>query len=518
MRIIGTVLRPCTRSRSTALALALLVSAACSPQSPETSDQSTEFGGGLALDAPGAAPGYVLFAPLTATTTFLIDRAGKTVHTWTNPLSTLSTYLLDDGTLLRSARVVENPTFNRGGRTGVIQRLAKDSSIVWEYVLCDENGSMHHDIEPLPNGNVLAIAWEHLTPAEAVALGREPGQVHEHGWWPDRVIEIRPTLPSGGTIVWEWRAREHLIQDLDPAKPNYGSPREHPERIDVNALHRGEAALDEAEREALQKQRDELGDIGYGGDDEQDGGNAEADKGSRSQHPKDDWLHLNSVDHEPTHDLILLSSPELNEIFVLDHSSTTAEARGSTGGRFGKGGDLLWRWGNPRNYGHGTRADQQLFFQHQPEWVPAGLPGAGHVTVFNNGLGRPGPPHSSLLELALPFDARGGFARAAGTAFGPAQPVWSYVDPERARFSALFISGCQRLANGNTFVCAGPQGRLFELTPAGEIVWEYWNTAGGELENVFNTGRVNLVKRTAIFRATKLAPDHPGLRALGIVE
>ncbi len=502
------VLRPRRPTHGLALAL-LLTQAACSRQAPE-------FRGGLALDARGAAPGYVLFAPLTATTTFLIDRAGKSVHTWTNPLSTLSLYLLDDGTLLRSARVVENPTFNRGGRTGVIQRLAKDSSVLWEFVLCDETGSMHHDIEPLPNGNVLAIAWEHLTPEEASALGRDPAHVHPHGWWPDRVIEIEPTLPTGGTIVWEWRAREHLIQDFDPEKPHYGSPREHPERLDVNAEHRGEAGLEATEREAQRQQREQLDALGYGGGDAED---APADaKGARSQHPKDDWLHLNSVDYEPTHDLILLSSPELNEIFVLDHSTTTAEARGSSGGRFGKGGDLLWRWGNPRNYGHGTRADQQLFFQHQPEWIPTGRPGAGHVTVFNNGLGRPGPPHSSLLELALPFEPSRGFLRAADAAFGPKEPRWSYVDPQPARFSALFISGCHRLANGNTFVCAGPQGRLFELTPTGEIVWEYWNTAGGELENVFNTGRVNLVKKTAIFRATKLAPDHPGLKALGIVE
>ena len=485
--------------------LSLLISACA--QEP---DKGT-FHGGLALDTPEAAPGYVLFAPLTATTTFLIDRKGEVVHSWKNPLSTLSVYLLDDGTLLRSARVVENPIFNRGGRTGVIQRLDKDSKVVWEYQLCDATDSMHHDIEPMPNGHVLVVAWERVPVETAAALGRDSEHIHPDGWWPDRVLEIAPKQPTGGEIVWQWRSRDHLLQNVDAAKPNYGAPGEHPERIDVNAeLH--DEGLSAEERASEEKQRGELADIGYGGGD----ADAKGEKGARARHPIDDWLHLNSVDYDAAHDLILVSSPELNEIFVIDHSTTSSEAHGSRGGRYGKGGDLLWRWGNPRNYGHGARADQQLFFQHQPDWIRPGLPGAGHVLVFNNGLGRPGAPHSSIEELELPFDPEHGFTRQDDAAFGPAKPVWSYSDPTPAHFAALFISGCHRLANGDTFVCAGPQGRLFEVTPAGKIVWEYWNTAGGELENVFNTGRVNLVKPTAIFRATKLAPDHPGLKALGV--
>jgi hypothetical protein len=473
----------------------------------------------VSVNEPEAAPGFVLFAPLSATTIFLLDREGRAVHTWRNPdalYSTKAVYLLDDGTLLRGARLPENTTFDRGGRTGAIQRLAKDGRIVWEYVLCDERRSLHHDFEPLPNGNILAIAWERLTVAEAVALGRDPTQIHPDGWWPDTVLEIRPTLPKGGEIVWEWRARDHVVQDLDPAKPGYGDPRAHPERIDVNGLHSGERELSSEEQAAELAQRREMADIGYGGEveEEDDGG----DDSERSRHPKDDWLHLNSVDYHAEHDLVLLSSPELNEIFVLDHSTTTEEARGSRGGRFGKGGDLLWRWGNPRNYRHGARADQRLFFQHQPEWVPAGLPGAGNITVFNNGLGRPSQAYSSIEELTPPFDPARGFLRDEGKAFGPASVAWSYADPNPKRFYSLIISGCHRLPNGNTFVCSGQQGRLFEVTPAGKLVWEFWNTAGGELENVFNTGRVNLAKKTAIFRATKLPPEHPGLKALGVVR
>ncbi len=468
---------------------------------------------GVLVNQPGAAEGLVLFAPLRSRKTFLIDRLGEVQHTWESELPPLSVYLLDDGTLLRCGRVQENPTFNRGGRSGTIQRLAKDSSLVWEYVLCDENRSLHHDIEPLPNGNVLAIAWERLDREQALALGRDP-EFTGTGWWPDSVLEIEPTLPKGGKIVWEWHAKDHLIQDLDPAKPNYGAVAEHPERIDVNAENRRVPVLSAEEQRLEEERRREMAALGYGDGDEPEG---TADAPERAPAIRsDDWLHMNSVDYQPETDLVLLSTPTFNEIWIIDHSTTSAQARGSSGGRFGKGGDLLWRWGNPAHYGRGTKADQQLFFQHQAEWIPPGLPGAGHVTVFNNGMRRPGKEYSSIDELVLPFDPARGFQRAPERAFGPSAPLWSYSDPER--FYSFFISGCQRLTNGNTFVCSGKQGRLFEVTPAKEIVWEYWNPYGGELERVFSNGGKDLSRPTSCFRATKLRPDHPGIAALGLAQ
>ncbi|HEX6886117.1 MAG TPA: aryl-sulfate sulfotransferase [Planctomycetota bacterium] len=487
---------------------------------------------GLRLDTPEATPGFVLFAPLRSRSTFLVDRRGEVVHTWPSEHPGLAVYMLDDGTLLRTARIDDNPTFHGGGLGGRIQRVAKDGGILWDYVLSDAKRSLHHDIEPLANGNVLAIAWEHLSKDEAVALGRDPAATNEKGWWPCWVLEIRPTPPSGGEIVWEWHAKDHLIQDADPAKPNHGAIPDHPGRIDVNADHRDTVPLSEEERRAQAEREAEMRALGYsGGDEDEDDGAPPADG---KQPPKSgDWLHLNGIDHDPVNDLILLSNPEFNELWIIDHSTTTAEARGSRGGRFGKGGDLLWRWGNPRMYGRGEKEDRQLFYQHQAEWVPPGRPGAGHVTVFNNGSERPVKEYSSVEELVLPFDPKKGFALEPGQPFLPVEPVWSYSDPEN--FYSFFISGCHRLANGNTFVCSGKQGRFFELSPAGKIVWEYWNPHGGEVE--MGMGRAapppqsppagtppapggggNPVEPTSCFRATKLAPEHPGLRALGIVQ
>jgi hypothetical protein len=518
------------------LALALVLAA------PMVRGQEGDAGPerGVVHQKPGAAEGYVLFSPLRARNTYLIDAAGKVVHTWDSPHPPLSVYLLDDGTLLRVGRIDDNPTFHGGGLGGRIQQLAKDGGVVWEYVLSDAKNSLHHDIEPLPNGNVLAIAWELLSRDEAVALGRDPAATHAKGWWPCWVLEIRPTRPSGGEIVWEWHAKDHLVQDLDPAKPGFGSVPERPERIDVNADHRADIALTAEELERAAKQAEEMRALGYAGGDEGNEEDADADAPSTpasNRGPRSgDWLHLNGIDYQPETDLVLLSTPELNELWIIDHSTTTAEARTSRGGRYGKGGDLLWRWGNPRMYGLGAPEDRRLFYQHQGDWVPPGMPGAGHVTVFNNGQERPGKEYSSIEELVLPFDPAKGFRHDAGQPFEPVEPLWSYSDPER--FYSFFISGCHRLANGNTFVCSGKQGWFFEVTPAKEVVWEYWNPYGGELE--MGMGRAggpppgpppgdappggpppgggggNPVEKTSCFRATKLAPDHPGLKALGI--
>ena len=98
-----------------------------------------------------------------------------------------------------------------------------------------------------------------------------------------------------------------------------------------------------------------------------------------------DWTHFNSVDYNPELDQIVVSPREFGELWVIDRSTTIEEAAGRTGGNSGKGGSLLYRWGNPAAYKSGSRADQKLFYQHDPKWIPPGLPGAGNILVFNNG-------------------------------------------------------------------------------------------------------------------------------------
>lgn len=476
--------------------------AGAEPPPQRADDEGEERERGLALNEEGAFQGYTLFAPLLSKTTYLIDMEGNPVHTWEAENAPAGgVYLLEDGTLLRMLREPAAKRFHGGGIGGRVQRLAWDGSVVWELALSDEYLHLHHDLEPLPNGNFLAIAWDYRPSEAAIEGGRDPAVLGEEGFWPDAVLEIKPEGSQGGEVVWRWHSWDHLIQDFDPEKQNYGSIPDHPERIDINADHRDEPPMTaeaRAEQEELERQMRALGYTGGEDDGE------EEPPGVRGG----DWLHTNSVAYLPGYDLIALSTPHLGEIWVIDHSTTIDEASWSAGGRWGRGGDLLWRWGNPKTYGAGGSNDKQLFYQHDPTWLEGKRPTELRLLVFNNGGGRPGgASYSSVEELVLPFEPDSGFEYTRGEPFGPPEPAWSFSDPES--FYAPFISGAQRLPNGNTLVCVGPEGRFFEVTPEGEKVWEFLNPYGGDVPNEPQGGNAPPL---AVFRATRLAPDHPGLR------
>lgn len=132
------------------------------------------------------------------------------------------------------------------------------------------------------------------------------------------------------------------------------------------------------------------------------------------------------------------------------------EAASHEGGASGRGGDILWRWGNPHMYLAGTRLDQKLFCQHSSLFVPADCPGDDHILVFNNGR-NPDRLWSDVLEIELPDGDDGSFLRDSSGAFLPADACWRY-GPRVGRAGSFYcthISGCQRLPNGNTLITQG---------------------------------------------------------------
>ena len=140
---------------------------------------------------------------------------------------------------------------------------------------------------------------------------------------------------------------------------------------------------------------------------------------------------------------------------------------------------MLYRWGNPWSYKSGTAEDKMLFDQHDVRWIPAGLPGAGHITAFNNGSGR---EYSSIIEIEPPIDGAGEYDLNDEGRFGPYELVWEYTAENKKDFYSGFISGATRLPSGNTFICEGATGRFFEVNSDGTTLWEYVNTFGGELD------------------------------------
>jgi hypothetical protein len=381
----------------------------------------------LSVAGPSAAqvsPGFRLFGPLNGTDTHLLDTNGTIVHTWPSTfLPGVGVYLLPDGSLLRAIRTPNAPMF--GGTGGGVQRLALDGTVLWDFRYDGLDHWSHHDLEPMPNGNVLMIAYDFRTVAEAIAAGRDPALLLSGFMSPDSVIEVQPTGPTSGTIVWEWHLWDHLVQDFDPTKANYGVVADHPELMDINYPPVPTGAAD--------------------------------------------WNHVNSVKYDPVFDRIMISSFNQKEIWVIDHSTTTAEAAGHAGGIWGKGGDLLYRYGNPEAYERGTAADRVFGNQHSARFIPPGYPGAGNFTVFNNDP--PGVVGSAVWEFTPPMDAMGNFLIAPGAPYGPAAPVWTYTAPG---FDSMLVSSAERLANGNTLICAGLQGGwIFEVNPANQIVFTY---------------------------------------------
>ena len=430
---------------------------------------------GMIMNDGRAFEGYTLFAPLASDITYLIDTCGERVHSWDCGLRPgHAVYLLENGKLLQTANPGPNtnPVFGGGGEGGIIQLFAFDGTLEWSFQYSNEEHRLHHDVEMMPNGNILAITWEYKSAAEAVEAGRNPNYLLSGSLWPDALIEIDPSKADGEEIVWEWHIWDHLVQDYDEEKGNYATVADHPELLDINYLI-----------------------------------NPNRPNG------QNDWNHTNAVDYNSDLDQIAISLHNMGEIFIIEHSESSVIAAGHTGGRYGKGGDILDRWGNPQVYGAGGAQDQQLFGQHDIQWIEEGLPGEGNLLIFNNGMGRIGASYSTVEEISPPIQADGSYALQVGTAYAPEQALWIYKEDPVSDFYSQNISGAQRLANGNTLICEGATGRLFEVTSEGERVWEYVNpvTQNGPVRQGDVPPSMNGNQQNNVFRAYRYAPNYPGL-------
>ncbi len=222
---------------------------------------------GLLKNSSASFNGYSLFT--TNKETYLIDNCGRVVNKWSSDYKPgHSVYLLEDGSILRTCEVPNN-SFDNGGLGGRIERKDWNDKLIWEFSYSDSLVSQHHDIYPMPNGNILLLALTLKSKEEALEAGRKADNLPDGQLYNEQILEIHPT-PNGADVVWEWNAWDHLVQDISTSKNNYGSVSKNPQLLNINYLGLSSG--------------------------------------------KANWIHFNSISYNPDLDEILLCSRQLNEI------------------------------------------------------------------------------------------------------------------------------------------------------------------------------------------------------------
>ena len=404
--------------------------------------------------------GYTLFSPEKDTIVYLIDECGQIANQWgfaERPGATC--YLLPNGDLLRAGK-------------DSLEIRDWDNNLIWSYAMNLNGYLQHHDIEPLPNGNILCLLTDLYTDVDMIAQGRDSSQLAST-FKLDKLVELQPFGNDKANLVWEWKFMDHFVQDFDSTKLNYGSVVSHPELLDLNYAN------------------------------------------GRNE----DYTHVNALDYNASLDQILLSARHLNEIYIIDHSTTTVEAAGHSGGNANKGGDFLWRWGNSEVYTKDSSDIQKLFLQHDSKWVESGFLDAGKISVFNNGGDASGS--MSAVHIIEPSISSGAYGMQ-NSRFLPSSYDFSWQGTIMG--DTLLEgrkSGVESLANGNVLICESSKGQITEVEKqTGNVIWVYKNPLGSQL---YPQGSAIPSRDNSIFRAQRYSDSFSGfvsrdLSPKGLIE
>lgn len=245
--------------------------------------------------------------------------------------------------------------------------------------------------------------------------------------WPledDVIIEV----DAEGNILWEWHATDHFE----------------------------EFGFDAAAKKALQTVQAPMPEILGGGAD------------------VSDWLHTNCIsylgpnrwwdggDNRFNPENIIADSRQANIQYIIEKAT----------------GRIVWKVGPDYGPGRPERGLGQIIGQHHTHMIAKGLPGAGNILLFDNGgLAGYGRSLASFGRPTYPNKMRT-YSRVIEYNPVTLELVWEYKRPvpgpgENYRFFSYYISSAQRLPNGNTLINEGDTARVFEVTPSGDLVWEY---------------------------------------------
>jgi len=424
-----------------------------------TSNAQSQWG--IKLNSESAFDGYMLFE--TDDDTYLINNCGEILNKWTGISQTDNhTKFLENGNMLY---IFDNSVFE----------VDWDGNIINQVTHGQDDLLLEYEIELLPDGNYLCVSRRDMSQLDFQNLGYDVPNT-----FPTRIDGVVELDRNTGQVVWEWNIRDHVIQERDPSAPNYGLIAQNPGLLNMDAISTYDWQTTES-------------------------------------------FMINSMDYNAERDEIIVSVRKMCEVVIIDHSTTAAEAMGHSGGRHGKGGDVIYRWGNPANYGAGVPAnydfgqeaenDQRLYYQHNPHWIDHGEH-KGKIMIYSNGLNRPAQTfdsrYSNIPVISPEYDADDLYVLTPGQAYGPEEPDVEFKgNNPLGVFYSGYTSGASFLPNGNLYITEGSKGRISEITPEGERVFEY-----------------EIFDHDYIFRSEKYAKDHPAfegrdldnIATLGTVE
>jgi Arylsulfotransferase (ASST)/Secretion system C-terminal sorting domain len=363
---------------------------------------------------------YTLYSLTGTNKAYLIDTNYNVYKTWTmagNKKTAFSSYLIPGDTLVRTVQYTGN-VIPLSTISGEVQKVDWNKNVVWDFIYSTDSTVLHHDIHPLPNGNVLMIALDVKTAAQGTQAGAFLSVLR----YSDKIIEVHQTGPTSGTIVWEWKLWDHLCQDYDPTKDNYvPSISQNPQLININYNNFS------------------------------------------------DFLHMNGIDYNAVLDQITFSSLYFSEVCVIDHSTTTTEAAGHAGGNSGHGGDIIYRWGNPAAYE--TNGPIDFYSAHNAHWVSSDdLYYPNCLCGFNNNGGSGG--NSCVDIFCPPYDGYN-YSKTQGQAYAPATYAWRYT----ASCHNPNEGSAQQLPNGNSLLSLTVCNSILEVDHDGTTIWSF-NTSG----------------------------------------
>jgi hypothetical protein len=365
--------------------------------------------------------GLTYYSNMGSSTGYLIDTASTVVktYTYTGGGTAYSTYFMPGGNFVRS---VQNPgnVLTGGGMSGRLQKLDYNGNLLWQWTYSSSTYCTHHDHCVMPNGNILVICYDVKSQTDLQNAGCTANLSSIRS---EKIMELQPVGSNSAIVVWEWSLWDHLVQNVDQNKANYQtSIVNHPELVNIN------------------------------------------------YQPISDWIHMNGIDYNPILDQIVVSSHNLSEWWVIDHSTTTAQAATHTGGIAGKGGDLLYRWGNPLAYQGGIA--KTLNVTHDAHWVPEGSPNAGYLTGINN-AGVTSPSNKTTVDQIPPPRSDYNYTVNLGSAYTPT----TYANRYLTTGYTSNMGSVEEYPNGNRMICLATSGNIFEIDAAGNVLWT--KTTGG---------------------------------------